>query len=287
MMSLGLLVSGNLGASALKHLEVNHIVTFVMTDNNSDNIIEFCKNKNIKYFVGNPRSGRCNTFIKKIDIDVLISINYLYIIEKELISLPRIMAFNIHGSLLPKYRGRTPHVWAIINDEVETGITAHLIDEGCDTGDIIEQIAIPIDEEDTGADILIRFNEKYLHLVNLVLQKIKDDNILLYKQDHNIASFFGKRTSLNGHINWDWQKKRIYNWIRAQAHPYPGAYTFLNTKKIIIDKISYSDAAFSDNMPNGLILSINPILVKTPNGVVKLEIVRKNSIQFEPNQILH
>ena len=72
--------------------------------------------------------------------------SYLFLIEKDIILHPRFLTFNIHGSLLPKYRGRAPHIWAIINNEKETGITAHVIDEKCDSGDIISQIKIKIEE---------------------------------------------------------------------------------------------------------------------------------------------
>jgi methionyl-tRNA formyltransferase len=286
MIKLGLLVSGNLGCIVLKYLEANYPTVFVMTDKNSDDIIDLCKDKKINFFVGNPRKGRCTTFIKNKDIDVLISINYIFLINRELISLPKIIAFNIHGSLLPKYRGRTPHVWAIINNEIETGITAHQIDEGCDTGDIIEQTVIPINKNETGADVLGKYEDRYIHIINSVLQKIKTNNVVLEKQDHDKATFYGKRTPDDGQINWGWQKERIYNWVRAQAHPYPGAFVYLEDKKIIIDKISYSDSGFSYGMPNGKVLSVDPILVKTPNGVVKLEKIRDHEKQFEVNKIL-
>lgn len=286
MLHLGLLVSGNLGNVVLNYLEASNPIVFVMTDKNSDNIIDFCTKKKINCFIGNPRAGRCITFIQKLEIDVLISINYLFLIDKELISLPKIMAFNIHGSLLPKNRGRTPHVWAIINNEIETGITAHQIDDGCDTGDVIEQVVIPIKDNDTGANLLTKFNDNYILLVKSVIEKLTNNRIVLKKQDHSKATFFGKRTLEDGHIIWDWQKERIRNWIRAQAYPYPGAFTYLENAKIIIDEISYTDAGFSYEMPNGLVLSVDPFLVKTPNGVVKLEKIRKTKARINVNQIL-
>ncbi len=285
-MRLGLLVSGNLGNIVLRYMVMHHPVLFVMTDKNSEEIIDFCNLNKIKLFVGNPRKGQSTLFIQFMEIDVLISINYLYLIEKELISLPKKLAFNIHGSLLPKYRGRTPHVWAIINNEKETGITAHCIDEGCDTGDIIEQIVIPIDENNTGADILNIFSENYIPLIESVLYKISSETISPTRQEHYKSSFFGKRTPDDGLINWNWQKERIRNWVRAQAHPYPGAFTFLNDRKIIIDEIVYEDISYSYNMPNGLVISTDPILVKTPNGVVKLTRVREPKVHVEVNYIL-
>lgn len=286
MMRIGLLASGNLGNIVLNFLNSNYPVIFVMTDKNSGSIIEFCKHKKINYFIGNPRGGRCTTFIQNIEIEVLISINYLFLIDKDLISLPNKMAFNIHGSLLPKYRGRTPHVWAIINNEKETGISAHQIDEGCDTGDIIDQVVIPIKEDMTGADILSKFSESYIPLIKSVLNKINDDTIVLKKQEHHKASFFGKRTPDDGQINWNWQKERIRNWVRAQAYPYPGAFTLLEDKKITIDRISYQEAAFFYDMPNGLVISIDPLLIKTPNGVVKIDKIRETEVCIDLYQTL-
>jgi methionyl-tRNA formyltransferase len=279
-MKLGLLASGALGSKVVNHLISKSKPIFVMTDKGSTTIIDLCKSQNIPCFIGNPRGGRCKEFILDKEIDVLISANYLYIIDDELIKLPKILAFNIHGSLLPKYRGRTPHVWAIINNEVETGITAHLIDSGCDTGEIIEQIIIPINESDTGADILEKFNRKYTPLIDNVLQKIKNTEIHTTPQDNSKATFFGKRTPEDGRINWNWQKERIRNWVRAQAFPYPGAFSIINNKKFIIDEVIFDDSGYNDEMENGLILSVDPIRVKSPNGVLKVTKHREINIEL-------
>jgi folate-dependent phosphoribosylglycinamide formyltransferase PurN len=157
---IGLLVSGGLGYDMLKHCYNQFNVKTVFTDANSSFIIGFVKEYNIPYFIGNPRNGRAFDFISSNKIDLLLSINYIFIIEKDLINWPQIAAVNFHGSLLPKYRGRTPHIWAIINNEKETGVSAHLITEGCDEGDIIEQVKIPIENDETGADILNKYASK-------------------------------------------------------------------------------------------------------------------------------
>jgi methionyl-tRNA formyltransferase len=178
---------------------------------------------------------------------------------------------------LPKYRGRTPHVWAIINGEKETGITAHMMEEGCDTGDIVLQEKLNILEDFTGADILNEFKRIYPEMILELIRQIENKELKPVEQDNSRATYFGKRSPEDGQINWNWQKERIYNWVRAQAHPYPGAFTLLNNQKIIIDKISYSDYGFDNEMPNGLIVKNEPtILVKTPNGAVELTQVRNS-----------
>lgn len=276
-MKLGVLVSGNLGYIFLKDIFKKQIVVFVFTDSKSENIIQFCELNNIELFIGNPKSIDSKKFYSNKEIDVLVSVNYLFLIELDLIMLPKILSFNIHGSLLPKYRGRTPHVWAIINNEIKTGITAHIIDEGCDTGDILEQFEIEIGKKDTGADVLLKFNENYITLIDSVLKKIESNSLIRTKQNDKEATYFGKRTPEDGHVIWDWQKERIYNWIRAQAYPYPGAFTYFLKNKIIIDEIEMSNYGFDYSMPNGLIISVDPILVKTSNGVIKINKIRNNS----------
>jgi methionyl-tRNA formyltransferase len=279
-MRIGLLASGNLGFIVLKHIKTLYQIEFVMTDMKSDHIIDFCIINNIESFVGNPRNGKATAFALDKQVELIISVNYLFIIEKDIIDLAILLAFNIHGSLLPKYRGRTPHVWSIINNEEFTGITAHKIDEGCDTGDIIEQIKFEIKNNDTGALILDKYAKHYIPLIESVISKVKDDSIIYSKQNESEASYFGVRTPEDGKIDWNWQKERIYNWVRAQAFPYPGAFSFYQDDKIIIDEIRFSNYGFTDEMPNGLIISINPLLVKTPNGVVELTVVRNEKLKI-------
>ena len=275
-MKVGVLTSGNLGLDTLKKIIPHYEIGFVLSDSKSYGIMNLCKHENIPFFKGNPRSGRGYEFIKNISVDVIASINYLFLIESDIINHSTQFTFNIHGSLLPKYRGRTPHVWAIINNEKETGITAHLIDEGCDTGDIISQIKIPINEIETGAEILDKFKLEYYNLILDVFKKLNSGKLELIKQDEQLSTYFGKRTPKDGRINWNWQKERIINWIRAQASPYPGAFSFVNNQKLIIDEVELSSVGFNCDTKNGTILAITPdIVVKTSNGALKIKISRQ------------
>lgn len=274
IMNYCICVSGNLGLIVLKKLLQKTInIAAVLTDRHSGEIVSICEEKCVKCFAGNPRNGKAYSWIKEnnIEFDILLSINYLFILETDILNMPK-HAINFHGSLLPRYRGRTPHVWAIINGEKEVGITAHLMNDKCDDGDIVKQIVIPVEDEDTGAKILSKYNEKYPSMVDEIIDEIEGDQIVVRPQDISKATYFGKRTSEDGHINWEWQKERIRNWVRAQANPYPGAFTFLNDDKIIINKIEYSNLGFTDTMVNGLVVAVmdGTPYVKTQNGVVKL-----------------
>lgn len=268
-------VSGALGLTVLQRLVASTItIKCVLTDRHSDGIVEYCDQQQLPVFAGNPRNGKAVGWLdeQKIKFENLLSINYLFILEPDVLNKATGYAVNFHGSLLPKFRGRTPHVWAIINGEKETGVTAHLMNANCDDGDIVRQVVVPIEEEDTGAIILEKYKALYPGLVLQVVEDIENDKVECRKQDISKATYFGKRTPEDGQINWDWQKERLRNWVRAQANPYPGAFTFLNDKKIIINKIEYSDLGFQDTMDNGLVVAVidGTPYVKTQNGVVKL-----------------
>jgi methionyl-tRNA formyltransferase len=289
MLNVVFLGSGALGLRVLIDVrEVCH-VRAVLTDNKSKSIIDFCMSAGMPIFKGNPRSGKAEPFLRQCSCDVLLSVNYLYIVEQDLIQLPKRYAINFHGSLLPKYRGRTPHVWAIINGEQETGITAHLMDNEVDHGPILKQRRIPISADDTGGKILDKFQEQYPDLVRELLQQIEGKLIKPVPQDHNKATCFGKRVPEDGLIEWHWFRERIRNWIRAQARPYPGAFTFYHGEKIIINHASFSDRGFDSGIGNGTILDVeeDSIFVKTPNGVLELsEMEYEKNIHFEKGAIL-
>ena len=281
MHTIGVLCSGQLGLDILSEISRDYIIEFVLTDKNSDKIIEFATKNNIPFFAGCPRKGKGYDFIKGFTEDVIASINYLFLIEDEIINHSKVLTFNIHGSLLPKYRGRTPHVWAIIKGENMTGITAHVIDKGCDTGKIIHQIEIPIETEDTGAIMLEKYSKAYYPLVKKVLNDVSNNQLSLITQNEDDATYFGKRTPSDGEINWNWTRENIRNWVRAQAYPYPGAFTFYKNKKIIIDKISFSEKKTFKKQDNGEIIELNAeVVVKTQNGAISLDVLRTEKCIF-------
>lgn len=288
-MKIGVLASGDLGHHILEDLYKLYDLEFIATNQKSKEIIDLAAEQNVSVFIGNPREGRLLEFLEDKSCDIILSINYLYLIERDIVCFPKRYAINFHGSLLPKYRGRTPHVWAIIKGEKKCGITAHLIDEGCDTGPIIIQQEVEIMEDDTGQNILEKYKYLYPVLVKEVLSKVERNNIELTIQDETKATFFGERTPSDGMIDWSWQTIRINNWVRAQSHPYPGAFTFYEGEKIIVDKIDVTTIEFEPLLKNGTIIKVvdNIPYVKTPNGIVKLSKIRNQGQQkFLENSVL-
>ncbi|WP_124980827.1 methionyl-tRNA formyltransferase [Nonlabens xiamenensis] len=270
-MNIALLCSGNLGYEMLKYLhQGSYHLSCVLTDSKSKNIIEYTQENSIALFVGNPRGGKAYAEVSHLNVEVLLSVNYLFLIEEDLIQWPTNIAVNVHGSLLPRYRGRTPHVWAIINGETQAGITLHEIELGCDTGDVIEQIVVDITPEMTGAKLLSIYEGLYPKLVNTFLINYQDSQLVKRTQNEKQATYFGKRTPEMGKINWNWSKDRICNWVRAQSEPYPGAYACFMDHKIIIDKVKKSDMGFHYEMPNGYVLSTDPLTIKCPDGALEI-----------------
>ena len=275
---IGLLASGNLGFDAILHIAQKSTPSFVFTDKASAPIQNYCEQNHISFFVGNPRSQRAIDFSASIDCDVLLSVNYRFLIEEWLIQLPRLAAINIHGSLLPKYRGRTPHVWAIINNEKETGVTAHLIEPECDSGAILLQKRIAISDTNTGGEILKKFQCIYPRLITELLTNTKNLLNRRKPQEQHLATTFPARTPEDGRICWDWQRERIQNWIRALAPPYPGAFFELAGQRIVVLKSSLTEAGFDSLTTNGKVLAVDPFIVKTPNGAIELECATKPAI---------
>lgn len=173
-------------------------------------------------------------YIEALQPDLIIVIGWYYMIPDSIMKLPPKGAIGIHASLLPKYRGNAPLVWAIINGETETGISLFYFDDGVDTGDIIAQKKFTIEESDTIKEVLekTKLASREILIENIPL--IENNTAARVQQNHSEASLFPKRTPADGLIDWTWSTKQIKDFIRAQSKPYPGAFTIINNKKITI-----------------------------------------------------
>lgn len=243
---------GNLGLECIKKLEnEGYEIKFIFThlDKSNDGIDTYALKQGLNYTYKDSRKNLdfFKNILKEYSDCLLISINYRYIFPKEIFNIFK-EAINIHGSLLPKYRGRTPHVWSIINGEEVSGITCHLIDEGVDTGKVIGQIKVKISEEETGYTLLKKYENKYPELLIKSLKKLESKSKLM-DQNETEATYYGKRIPEMGYIDFHQNYWKIRNFIRAQTKPYPGAYYFLpNGKKIIIYKVQINNTFIIKNI---------------------------------------
>jgi methionyl-tRNA formyltransferase len=166
--------------------------------------------------------------------DLILVIGWYYMIPQKMIDLAPKGAIGIHGSLLPKYRGNAPFVWAMINGEKETGVSLFYFEKGVDEGDIIAQKKIAIEDKDTIKEILEKARVASVDVLLECLPQLANGTAPRIEQDHSQATIFPKRTPEDGKIDWDWDAKRIKDFIRAQTKPYPGAFTIIDNKKVII-----------------------------------------------------
>lgn len=266
---------GNLGkACMVALLDKGYTIKYVMThkENEMNSVDAFSHNFGIEYSYLDARKNleKMSEKIRTIKPDFIVSVNYRYILPVEIYDIAD-YAINIHGSLLPKYRGRTPHVWSIINGEKESGITCHLIEKTVDTGEIISQIVIPIGKDDTGYSLLKKYEEYYPDiLVNSIEKLLKGDDLV--KQDENNASYYGKRTPDMGYIDFRKKSNEIIDFVRAQSEPYPGAYYYLiDGSKIMINKIITNEFVDLD-IPIGVIRKIdNQYFIRCEDKLLKIE----------------
>ncbi|WP_167848748.1 methionyl-tRNA formyltransferase [Methanolobus halotolerans] len=176
-------------------------------------------------------------FLQKADPDIIIVCGYKFIIPKEIFSIPRNGTINIHPSMLPRYRGQHVINWAIVNGELETGVTLHFMEETLDTGDIIVQKSVPICFEDTAKELHDRiYKEACCLLKELLKYYNKQDKLQGKKQDSSVATFFKPRKPEDGHIDWSKSSVEIYNLIRALSKPWPGAFSYFKNHKVVIWK---------------------------------------------------
>lgn len=161
-------------------------------------------------------------------------IGWYYMIPRVLLEMfPRGVA-GIHASLLPKYRGGAPLVWAIMNGERKAGVTLFYFDGGVDTGDVIAQQEFTITSEDTIRTVYDKATQASLSILSDYVPLIRSGEAPRVRQDHSAATQFPQRKPADGLIDWEKSPEEIRNFIRAQTKPYPGAFTFISGKKVVI-----------------------------------------------------
>lgn len=206
--------------------------------------------------------------IRALQPDVIFSFYYRHMLSDEILSLAPQGGFNLHGSLLPHYRGRAPVNWALVNGETETGATLHKMVKRPDAGDIVGQQKVTIADNDTA----LTLHKKVLEAAQVVLKeqlpKLKNGTATFTKQDESQASYFGRRTPADGEILWHKSAKEINNLVRAVTEPYPGAFSYLGQRKLIVWRSRVLDTQH-DKQP-GTVLSASPLVIACGEGALEI-----------------
>ena len=172
--------------------------------------------------------------IRALAPEFLFSFYYRYMLGPELLALPRRGAYNMHGSLLPKYRGRVPVNWAVIMGERETGATLHQMVAKPDAGGIVDQEAVPIGADDTAAEVFGKVVAAAEQMLARALPALIAGSARITPQNLGQGSYYGGRKPEDGRIDWAKSAREVHDLVRGVAPPYPGAFTLIGTLTVRI-----------------------------------------------------
>ena len=179
---------------------------------------------------------KCKEFIEDLKPDLMVVYGWQRIIKKVVLSIPKLASIGFHASMLPAYRGSAPVNWAIINGATITGVTMFQLDEDVDTGSILGQQSFPITLYDTCADVYEKSSEAACELILKHLPNWKKTGLQSRVNLSKMFSVMPRRRPEDGVVDWEKTVRQNYNWVRAQTHPYPGAFTDTNMGRIYLWK---------------------------------------------------
>ena len=232
---------------------LHSIPIFYTTQINSEESIEWCKNKN-------P--------------DIIFCFGWSQIIKKGILSIPAKGVIGYHPTLLPKNRGRHPIIWALVLGLPVTGSTFFIMNEGVDSGEIISQKKIKIDKTDNAMSLYSKITLTALKQIKQILRQLDNNTLKRRVQNNNKATYWPKRTEKDGKIDWRMNSELIYNLVRALSYPYPGAYIEILGLKYRIMKCKIMKIKDANNIIPGYVLDNNidenSFVVKCGMGVIKI-----------------
>lgn len=200
--------------------------------------------------------------------DYIFSFYYRQMVKPVILDIPTHGCLNLHGSLLPKYRGRCPVNWALVNGESQTGVTLHYMTPHPDDGDIVAQEKVAIDTDDTARTLFAKMETASGKLLDQALPLLAAGKAPRRAQDHAQATYFGARRPEDGEIDWSRDAEQIRNLIRAVAAPYPGAFTWIGERKLLV--WSASVIPLKNTPPPGTVLSSAPLQIACGSSALQI-----------------
>ncbi|HOL83862.1 methionyl-tRNA formyltransferase [Thermoclostridium caenicola] len=220
--------------------------------------------------------------IRELNPDLIVTCAFGQILPDSLLAIPRYGTINVHGSLLPKYRGAAPIQWAVINGETKTGITTMLTDSGLDTGDMLLKAEIDIPDDMTAGELHDRMSLLGAETLIKTLKKLEEGTLVPVPQDDSQATLAPRITRDTGRIDWSASARNIHNLIRGTT-PWPGAFAFLDGQKVRIWRSAVGeDRSDTGEKPDpGTIIGLDKEAMTVQAGE---GIVRVFEIQVESNK---
>ncbi|MBU0965240.1 MAG: bifunctional UDP-4-amino-4-deoxy-L-arabinose formyltransferase/UDP-glucuronic acid oxidase ArnA [Proteobacteria bacterium] len=268
----------NIGCAGIRSLLANGYdiqAVFTHPDDPKENqwfesVAELAAEKNLTVFA--PENINHPLWVerfKEFQPDIIFSFYYRNMVGPAILSIPKAGCLNLHGSLLPRYRGRCPVNWALIHGEKETGVTLHYMTPKPDDGDIVGQKKVDISTDDTALTLHSKMTVAAISLLNEVLPAVKEGNASRTPQDHQLANYFGGRKPSDGEIDWDKQATEVHNLVRAVTRPYPGAFSYLRNRKCFF--WSVLPVENNDDVIPGTVISSDPLVVRCAGGAIQVQ----------------
>jgi UDP-4-amino-4-deoxy-L-arabinose formyltransferase/UDP-glucuronic acid dehydrogenase (UDP-4-keto-hexauronic acid decarboxylating) len=207
--------------------------------------------------------------IRALAPEVLFSFYYRDLVNQEILDIPKTASLNLHGSLLPAYRGRCPVNWVLVNGEQQTGVTLHRMTTKPDAGEILAQQAVAISPEDTALTLHGKLTVATARLLEQALPKLKSGVLKGTPQKQAEASYYGGRKPADGEIDWSQPATKIRNLIRAVTRPYPGAFSHVGNRKSLI--WSATILATTAEAAPGTILAVDPLTIACGEGALRID----------------
>ncbi len=256
---------GCAGIEALLDAGIEIAAVFTHADDPKENILygsvaQLCARKGIA--VHAPEDVNHPLWIEriaKLNPDYLFSFYYRNLLAEPLLAVARKGAFNLHGSLLPTYRGRAPANWVLVNGEKETGVTLHRMVKRADAGAIVAQQRVAIERSDTALTLHGKLREAASSLLRDTLPQLIQGKINETAQDESKATVFGRRTAADGKLLWDKPAETLFNLVRAVTQPYPGAFCAVGEHKLIV--WSAEVVKGNEGQAPGRVISIDPLRI--------------------------
>ncbi len=284
---------GIVGLEALRQAQFDIQAIFSHFDDPHENIwfgsvIEWAKKNGIPVFCPmNVNTPEWIERIRTLSPEVIFSFYYRNLLGREILRIPSAGSLNLHGSMLPAYRGRAPVNWVLVKGERRTGVTLHYMVEAPDTGDIVGQKEVVIDFEDTARTLYQKLCAKGKELLEEVLPLIAKGVAPRLPQDLKQGSYFGGRKPEDGKIDWSWPVLQIYNLVRAVTEPYPGAFTLLpEGEKLLIWWALPEKGSGSEGPLGALEFGQGSVYVRASDGRLKLLDIETGKGRMKGHHIL-
>jgi methionyl-tRNA formyltransferase len=219
--------------------------------------------------------------IRKLEPELIFVVGWSELVRDPFIELAREGVFGMHPTLLPRHRGRAPIPWAILTGLARTGVTLfEIVDSTADSGSIVGQVVVDIATDETATTLFVRLAEAHVSLTREFVPQLVARTAPRLPQDPSRASAWPKRTPVDGIIDWDTRAPYLYDWVRAQTRPYPGAFTFLGDEKVIV--WGARPVELDESAPAGTIVALaatGPVVACGEGGLV-LEEVQPGSAEL-------